>query len=77
MTLFVQEAAEQDILGQAERYAEQGLPDIPCRFHAAVLDAIDALLARPDLITVVPSCTARGISAPFWPGRIWRNLSYS
>ena len=29
-------------------YAEQGLPDIARRFHAAVLDAIDALMAMPE-----------------------------
>jgi plasmid stabilization system protein ParE len=48
VNLFVQEAAEQDLLRQVEWYAEQGLPDIARRFHAAVLDAIDALLAMPE-----------------------------
>ena len=48
MSLFVQEAAEQDLLRQIEWYAEQGLPDIARRFHAAVLDAIDGLLAMPE-----------------------------
>ena len=48
MNLFVQEAAEQDLLRQVEWYAEQGLPDIARRFHAAVLVAIDALLAMPE-----------------------------
>lgn len=48
MNLFVQEAAEQDLLRQVEWYAEQGLPDIARRFHAAVFDAIDALLAMPE-----------------------------
>ena len=48
MNLFVQEAAEQDLLRQVEWYAEQGLPDLARRFHAAVLDAIDALLAMPE-----------------------------
>jgi plasmid stabilization system protein ParE len=45
---FVQEAAEQDILRQVEWYAEQGLPDVARRFHTAVLDAIEALLAMPE-----------------------------
>jgi plasmid stabilization system protein ParE len=45
--LFVQQAAEQDILRQVEWYAEKGLPHIARRFHAAVLDAIDALQAMP------------------------------
>jgi plasmid stabilization system protein ParE len=48
VNLFVQEAAEQDLLRQVEWYAEQGLPDIARRFHAAVFDAIDALLAMPE-----------------------------
>ncbi len=48
MNLFVQEATEQDLLLQVEWYAEQGLPDIARRFHAAVLHAIDALLAMPE-----------------------------
>jgi toxin ParE1/3/4 len=48
VNLFVQEAAEQDLLRQVEWYAEQGLPDIARRFHAAVLDTIDALLAMPE-----------------------------
>ena len=48
MNLFVHEAAEQDLLRQVEWYAGRGLPDIARRFHAAVLDAIDALLAMPE-----------------------------
>ena len=48
MNLFIQEAAEHDLLRQVEWYAEQGLPDIARRFRAATLDAIDALLAMPD-----------------------------
>jgi plasmid stabilization system protein ParE len=48
VNLFVQEAAEQNLLSQVEWYAEQGLPDIARRFHTAVLDAIDALLAMPE-----------------------------
>ena len=47
MRLFIQQAAEQDILSQLEWYAGNGLPDIARRFHAAVLDAIGALLATP------------------------------
>lgn len=48
MNLFIQAAAEQDILRQIAWYAEKGLPAISRRFHASVLDAIDALLAMPD-----------------------------
>lgn len=47
MKLFVQRAAEQDILRQVEWYAAMGLPHIARRFHAAVFDAIDALQAMP------------------------------
>jgi plasmid stabilization system protein ParE len=47
VNLFIQESAEQDILRQVEWYAEQGLPDIALRFHAAVIDAVDALVAMP------------------------------
>jgi toxin ParE1/3/4 len=46
--LFIQEAAERDILRQVEWYADKGLPDIARRFHAAAMDAIDALLAMPE-----------------------------
>jgi toxin ParE1/3/4 len=48
VNLFIQEAAEQDLLRQVEWYAERGLPDIARRFRAGVLDAIDALLAMPE-----------------------------
>lgn len=48
MNLFIQEAAEKDIVRQVEWYAEQGVPHIGRRFHDAVLDAIDALLAMPE-----------------------------
>lgn len=48
MRLFIQASAEQDILRQVEWYADKGLPDIARRFPAAVLNAIDALLAMPE-----------------------------
>jgi plasmid stabilization system protein ParE len=48
VTLFIQEAAERDILRQVEWYAENGLPVIARRFLAASFDAIDALSAKPD-----------------------------
>lgn len=47
MTLFVQEAAENDILRQIEWYAERGLPQIARRFPIAVKEAIGALVAMP------------------------------
>jgi toxin ParE1/3/4 len=67
VTLFIQEAAEADILRQVERYAEQGLPHIARRFHAAILAAIDALVAMPNagppMHTANPALT--GLRA--WP----------
>jgi len=47
VNLFIQEAAEQDILHQVEWYAEKGLPAVGLRFRDAVLNAIDALAAMP------------------------------
>ena len=48
MKLFIQEAAEQNILREVEWYAHKGLPDIARRFYAAALDAINALMAMPE-----------------------------
>jgi toxin ParE1/3/4 len=48
VNVFIHQSAEEDILCQIEWYADQGLPDIARRFHAAILDAIDALLAMPE-----------------------------
>jgi toxin ParE1/3/4 len=45
--LFIQSAAEEDILRQFEWYAERGLYDIARRFRAAVSEAIKALTAMP------------------------------
>ena len=47
MNLFIQEAAEQDILHEVEWYARQGFLTIARDFHAAALGAIDALLVMP------------------------------
>jgi plasmid stabilization system protein ParE len=66
VNLFVQEAAEQDLLRQVEWYAEQGLPDIARRFHAAVLDAIDALLAMPEAGPPKHTGTPRLIGLRSW-----------
>jgi plasmid stabilization system protein ParE len=38
--LFIQRAAEQDILSQVDWYAAQGLPDIAQRFSLAARAAI-------------------------------------
>ena len=55
MRLFIQEAAERDILSQIEWYASQGLSDIARRFQASVLAAIDALSNMPNAGTSRPS----------------------
>lgn len=47
MRLFVQEAAESDILGQIEWYADHGLPHIAQRFPVAVRKSIASLIAMP------------------------------
>ena len=47
MKLFIQSAAEEDILLQVEWYSERGLSDIALRFQDATRAAIDALAARP------------------------------
>jgi toxin ParE1/3/4 len=47
MKLFVQEAAEQDVLLQVAWYARKDLPRIALRFSAAVVAAFEALSARP------------------------------
>jgi plasmid stabilization system protein ParE len=65
--LFIQGAAEQDILHQVEWYAEKGLTDIARRFHGAVLDAIDALLAMPFAAPPKPSCNPRLAGLRAWP----------
>ena len=47
MKLFIQSAAENDILIQFEWYAKKGLFDIARRFRAAVNEAVDAVTATP------------------------------
>ncbi|MFZ2105601.1 MAG: hypothetical protein WAV18_09475 [Roseiarcus sp.] len=47
MKLFIQSAAENDILIQFEWYAKKGLFDIARRFRAAVNEAVDAVIATP------------------------------
>ena len=44
MKLFVQEAAERDILQQIEHYAEQGLSEIARRFGASVVMSLTFLI---------------------------------
>lgn len=49
MRLFIQHAAEQDILRQIEHYAEQGLSEIAQRFSAGVVDSLKLLIERPEI----------------------------
>ena len=61
MNLFIQEAAERDILLQASWYAERGVPEIARRFHAAVMAAIDVLTGMP--AAAPPRPTRNGLLA--------------
>ena len=47
MNLFIQEAAERDILHQVEWYAEKGVPAVALRFSDAVAESIKAVIAMP------------------------------
>lgn len=75
MNLFIQESAERDILRQVEWYAAKGLADIARRFHAATLDAIDALQAMPDAGAPKPTNNPRLAGLRSWPvkgsGEFW------
>ena len=83
MKLFIQEAAEQDILRQVEWYADKGLPDIARRFYAAALDAINAM-AMPEAglpkttkkTLALPACALGLSKASMNPGStIWYGLT--
>jgi plasmid stabilization system protein ParE len=47
VNLFIQEAAERDILRQIEWYAEKGVPAIGLRFSDAVAESLKAVIAMP------------------------------
>jgi plasmid stabilization system protein ParE len=47
VNLFIQEAAERDILHQVEWYAEKGVPAIAVRFSDAMAESIKAVIAMP------------------------------
>ncbi len=67
MNLFIQGAAEQDILLQVEWYARKGLPEIARRFHGAVVDGIDALVAMPSAAPPEPTGNPRLTGLRKWP----------
>ena len=84
MKLFIQEAAEQDVLRQVEWYADKGLPDIARRCYAAALDAINALMAMPEAglpkttkkTLALPACALGLSKASMNPGStIWYGLT--
>lgn len=67
MTLFIQEAAERDILSQVEWYAQKGLPHIASRFYQAVTAAIDGLLAMPEAGPPKPTVNRELVGLRTWP----------
>lgn len=69
MRLFVQEAAERDILSQIEWYASLGLGDIARRFQTSVWAAIDSLSNMPNAGAPKPSCNAKLAGLRSWPVR--------
>ena len=69
MSLFIQASAEEDILRQVAWYAEQGLPHIARRFHTAVMDSLDALVAMPEAGPPRPTSNARLAGLRAWPVR--------
>jgi toxin ParE1/3/4 len=67
VNLFIQEAAQDDIVSQFEWYAERGLAAIARRFRAATFDAIDALVAMPHAGTPRPSGNRQLAGLRSWP----------
>jgi toxin ParE1/3/4 len=67
VTPFIQSPAEDDVLKQVEWYAERGLPDIARRFHAAVAEAINALVTMPAAGMPKPSANPRLAGLRTWP----------
>jgi plasmid stabilization system protein ParE len=67
--LFVQEAAERDILSQIEWYASLGLSDIARRFQTSVWAAIDSLLNMPNAGAPKPSRNPTLAGLRSWPVR--------
>ncbi len=66
MKLFIQESAEDDILDQVEWYADQGVVDVARRFHGAVLDTIDDLIAMPEAGLLKPTQNALLVGMRSW-----------
>ena len=67
MNLFIQEAAERDILHQIEWYAEKGVPAIAVRFSDAVAESIKAVIAMPLSGAPKPISDSRLACLRTWP----------
>ena len=67
MNLFIQEAAEQDILHQVAWYTEQGVPDVARRFGVAAGASIAAVIAMPESGAPWPTANPRLAGLRTWP----------
>ena len=67
MRLFVQEAAEQDVLRQVEWYAEQGLPEVAQRFSAGVAASLKRLVDVPEIGSLRPTANPKLAGLRAWP----------
>ena len=67
MNLFIQEAAERDILRQIEWYAEKGVPAIGLRFSDAVAESLKAVIAMPLSGAPKPTPNPRLAGLRTWP----------
>lgn len=67
MKLFVQEAAEQDILRQIEHYAEQGLSEIAQRFGAGIVVSLNILIEQPEIGSPRGTCNPHLAGLRSWP----------
>jgi toxin ParE1/3/4 len=67
VNLFIQEAAEQDILHQVAWYAEQGVPSVALRFSAAAGASIEAIMAMPESGAPKSTANPRLAGLRTWP----------
>ena len=69
MNLFIQDAAERDILDQVEWSAEKGVPAIGLRFSDAVAESLKAIIAT-SLSGAPMAITARRLAHMAFEG-VW------
>jgi toxin ParE1/3/4 len=67
VNLFIQQAAERDILRQIEWYAEKGVPAIGLRFSDAVAESLKAVIAMPLSGAPKPTSNSRLAGLRTWP----------